>query len=363
MSGRDKRAAPKRVLVFRIGSLGDILIAMPAFWRLRQAFPEANLTLLSGRSADDPKRVAAESILPPEGLFDDYLTYPDGASMADAVRMLRKVRKGKYDLLVYLMPRTRSSTSILRDRIALRAAGIKQIAGIRHLSRNRLPLNAKFPAAAVDRESDFLWDCLSSDEIEGSDWPRRVDIGLGEDERKAASEFISAELDGSHQGKRFIAVAPGSKWQSKIWPSERFVKVLRELRRDCPLVPIIFGDRFDFSIGEQILRESGGGINTAGRLSVRVSAAAMELCDFYLGNDTGAMHLAAAAGKPCVAIFAAIDWPGRWLPVGGGHRILRESIECEGCHLAECPIGNQCLKRISVEQVLEACREVLSGKS
>lgn len=363
MSGKEKSAAPKRVLVFRIGSLGDILIAMPAFWRLRQAFPEANLTLLSGRSADDPKKVAAESILPPDGLFDDYLTYPDGASMAELVRMLREVRKGKFDLLVYLMPRTRGSTSILRDRIALRAAGIKQIAGIRYIARNRLPLNASFPATSVRRESDFLWDCLSSDGIEGSEWPRRTDIGLSDDERKAASAFISAGLGSNHQSKRFIAVAPGSKWRSKIWPSERFVKVLRELRQDPALVPIIFGDRFDFSIGEQILRESGGGINAAGRLSVRVSAAAMELCDFYLGNDTGAMHLAASVGKPCVAIFAAIDWPGRWLPVGSGHRILRESIECEGCHLAECPIGNQCLKRISVEQVVESCREIISRAS
>jgi len=360
MSGNTTNATPQSILVFRIGSLGDILIAVPSFWRLRKAFPEAKLTLLSDSSAGNPKKVAAAEILPPSGLFDDYLTYRDGTHLADAAKLLWEIRKRRFDLLVYLMPRTRSATSIFRDRVALRLAGIKQIVGMGHLSRRRLAVNAPFRSASVERESDFLWNCLSADGIDGDDWPKRADLAISDEERKQAAAFISAELGDDVAGRRFMAIAPGSKWTSKIWPAERFVKVLLEIRRDSPIVPIVFGDRFEFPIGERILRESGGGINAAGRLSIRCSAAAMELCDFYLGNDTGAMHLAAAAGKPCIAIFAAIDWLGRWFPVGNGHRILRESIECEGCHLAKCPIGGQCIKMISVDRVIASCREVLS---
>jgi len=80
----------------------------------------------------------------------------------------------------------------------------------------------------------------------------------------------------------------------------------------------------------------GTGLCAAGELSVRESAALMEGARFYLGNDTGVMHLAAAVSIPCVGVFSARNWPGIWEPYGHGHKVLRFDVPCSGCHLAVC---------------------------
>ena len=64
--------------------------------------------------------------------------------------------------------------------------------------------------------------------------------------------------------------------------------------------------------------------------------AALERCAFYLGNDTGTMHMAVAAGIPCVAVFSSRDFPGNWYPYGNGHVVFRTPIKCEGCFLEKC---------------------------
>jgi ADP-heptose:LPS heptosyltransferase len=72
------------------------------------------------------------------------------------------------------------------------------------------------------------------------------------------------------------------------------------------------------------------------------------------------MHLAAAVGTPCVAIFSARAQPGMWYPYGVPSRVLRKAVECEGCGLVECiEKKNECLKLIEVDEVLSACGELL----
>jgi ADP-heptose:LPS heptosyltransferase len=97
---------------------------------------------------------------------------------------------------------------------------------------------------------------------------------------------------------------------------------------------------------------------------VRGAALALGKCVLFLGNDSGAMHLAAAAGTPCVAIFSSRDWPGAWYPYGVEQRVFRSEIECEGCYLVECiERQNECLRRISADDVYAACANLLSGKT
>jgi ADP-heptose:LPS heptosyltransferase len=86
------------------------------------------------------------------------------------------------------------------------------------------------------------------------------------------------------------------------------------------------------------------------------------MCSLYVGVDTGAMHLAAAAGVRCVAIMAAIDSPGRWTPRGEGHHVFRTEIECEGCGLKVCPIGNKCVEPISASEVAAAALAMLRAE-
>jgi ADP-heptose:LPS heptosyltransferase len=148
---------------------------------------------------------------------------------------------------------------------------------------------------------------------------------------------------------------------AKRWPLERFLHVIGELISEFDIWPVVFGGEEDRVIGAWLLDRWGSGYNAAGALGIRSSLAAMKHCELFIGNDTGTMHMAAAVGLHCVAIFSSRERPGLWYPPGEGHRVFRSAIDCEGCGLVECiELGNECLKRITVEEVLSACREMLA---
>src|SRR5439155_1966739 len=181
----------------------------------------------------------------------------------------------------------------------------------------------------------------------------RMDLNLGTAEQSEIEHWLS-EL-GSDAGRSWVGFGPGSKMPAKRWPIDRFAEVGANLIERFNIWPVVFGGAEDNAEGARLLKSWGCGYNAAGRLSVRASAAGLKRCLFYVGNDTGTMHLLAAVGTKCVAIFSARDWPGRWHPYGPGHRVLRSSIECEGCGLVECiERRNECLQRITVSQVLQA---------
>jgi ADP-heptose:LPS heptosyltransferase len=93
---------------------------------------------------------------------------------------------------------------------------------------------------------------------------------------------------------------------------------------------------------------------------VRQAAAALSICRLYIGNDTGTMHLAAAVGTKCIAIFSARHFPECWYPYGLGHIVLRRRVPCEGCTVFECnEHDNLCLKLIQVKDVIDAVEKIL----
>jgi ADP-heptose:LPS heptosyltransferase len=153
---------------------------------------------------------------------------------------------------------------------------------------------------------------------------------------------------------------------AKIWPGERFAEVLQHVQQRFPSAAVVFlggADEADYC--RELAREVRlPAINLAGELSVPGSAAVLEECDVYLGNDTGVMHLAASVGTPCVAIFSGRDFPGLWEPIGSGHRILRHETDCEGCMLVECKTERmRCLTAIGSEKVWQELLAVLEALS
>jgi ADP-heptose:LPS heptosyltransferase len=151
---------------------------------------------------------------------------------------------------------------------------------------------------------------------------------------------------------------------AKQWPSERFSQVGAQLIAEHDMWPIVFGGPSDWALGEVLVGDWGRGYNAAGALPLRPAAAALKRCRFYLGNDTGTMHLAAAVGVSCVAVFSAREIPGRWYPNGEGHHVFRSPIDCEGCGLLECiEKRTECLRRITSDAVLAGCLDLLSERS
>jgi len=209
------------------------------------------------------------------------------------------------------------------------------------------------------RESELLLRRLASSGLEvGRADKSQMELGLGPADYIPVRDWLSTlPPDGDRE---WIAIGPGSKMPAKRWPLARFQQVVSELISDFDVWPVVFGGPEDEVIGDWLLARWGRGYNAASSLGIRSSLAAMKRCQFFLGNDTGTMHMAAGVGLRCVAIFSSRERPGLWYPHGEGHRVFRTTIDCEGCGLVEClERGNECINRVTTEEVLDACRAML----
>jgi len=355
MISKDRR----KILVFRLGHLGDTLIALPALHVIRTTFPHAKISLLSNLYPS-PERIAPDQVLP-KGLIDDWIRYESsdtGGGLVEMGRLFFVLRRKKFDTLVYLAPRIRSTSDIRRDLFFFRAAGITDVIG--HLGFESLPTQVDGRLPEVLQEADHLLNRLS---VSGIPVPEsgkgKINVAVTESEQRQADAWLSQRVtrDGFRQ---LVAVGPGSKWPSKVWPEHRFVEIGHRLI-SVGLLPVVFGGAEDRQLGTRLISSWGSGINAAGELSIRLAAAALLRCQFYVGNDPGTMHLAAAVNTKCVAIMSALDWPGHWNPYGNGHVVLRRSVPCEGCLLKTCDAeGMRCLREISVHEVWRACEKLIA---
>lgn len=351
------------VLVFRVGQLGDTLAALPAFSVVREHFKNDRLTLLSDLQ-HGKKYVLARDLLRGAGIFDAFMTYTFHPLRAlrwlHLAWLLLRLRAGRFDVLVYLNPPERPEADVQRDRRFFRWAGIRQFIGMERV----YALPAKIPGQplpVLPHEADLVLARLAASGITlpkpGSE---RVDLNLGDAEQRAVNEWLAGlPSDGD---RTWIGVAPGSKMASKTWPAEHFQETVAKLISAHDFWPVVLGGSEDAALGDALIATWKRGYNAAGKLNLRASAAALARCRFYLGNDTGTMHLAASVGTPCVAVFSARDYPGRWYPYRVPQRILRTSIECEGCMLFECVERNmECVRAITVDQVVHASEELLTA--
>jgi heptosyltransferase III len=352
---------PQRILVYRIGQLGDTIVALPAMWAIRKHFPNAFLALMNDQHVNEGY-IQALGALPKKGLFDGYISYNacrEGALFGNLLKTIPEIRRGRFDTLIYLAPRRRTVSQIYRDLAFFRLGGIRRFVGWRGMKNPQVHHRLK-PLPHLDYEADHLLSRLARSGIpvpppgEGC-----MDLRLTAEEFKEAKNWLSGQKV-LNQGHLLIGMGVGSKMPAKIWPKDRYGLLGSHIRAQFGGVPIIFGGPEDRELGDSLIREWKTGANAAGELNVRQAAAALSFCRLYVGNDTGTMHLAAAVGTQCVAIFSARYFPGCWYPYGSNHIVLRAEVACEGCMAEDCQeFDTVCLKSISAEDVVAACRQAL----
>jgi heptosyltransferase-2 len=163
-----------------------------------------------------------------------------------------------------------------------------------------------------------------------------------------------------------VGLFAGAEWgPSKRWPWRRFADLAVALRRSTPGVrEIIFAGPKEVWTAVRIHEESGHLHPVIGPdLDLRGLAAVLAHLDLLVTNDSGPMHLAAAFGVPCVALFGPTD-PRRTAPAGEGHRVMYTDRWCSPCFRRHCPlIHHRCLKDIGVGAVLEAALAILAERA
>ena len=355
----------RRVLVYRLGSLGDTLIALPSFHLIARAFPNAERRLLTNLPVA-AKAPPAAAVLEHTGLIHGYMRYTTGTrSIRELLRLALEIRRFSPDVLVYLTG-ARGLDAARRDAKFFRLSGVAHQIGVPLTAAAQLNLfggeTAATPDADLEPEASRLARNISELGEAHLDDPASWDLHLTPEEHAAAVRAIGpAALQ--HE---LLAVSVGTKVQSKDWGRDNWRELLTRLAREFPGRALLLAgspeesEASDFAAADW--QPSGGGpvVNLCGRLTPRESAAAFARARLFIGHDSGPMHLAAAVDTPCVAIFAARNIPRQWFPYGAHHRILYHRVECAGCGLETCiEQQKKCILSITVDEVLTEIRSAL----
>ena len=343
------------ILVFRIGQLGDTLISLPAIHAIHERHPTHRLVLLTERQ-ETAGFVSSWEVLGPTGWFTDVVFYRSTRGVLGRLFTLLTLAWRLRQLhceMVYDLTPERQLTQSRRDSFFF-----KHVIGIHDYRGGGYLTKPDKNAAGVLPHIEPEWKRLLR--AAGAEMPAApFHLSIPEEERRKAQELLVRA--GIPAGVRLLGVGPGSKMPSKVWPLERFREVGSRLLQNYPdCMLLVVGGRDDVARGEELCRVWGPRArNLAGKLSPYGSAEVLRQCIAYVGNDTGAMHLAGMVGPPCVALFSARDYPGQWEPYGTGHIVLRHETECAGCMRTDCPYENKCLNLISVNEVEKAVNSVI----
>ena len=163
------------------------------------------------------------------------------------------------------------------------------------------------------------------------------------------------------QGRRWIALQPGARWNNKQWPAEHFAELARRLAEESPDTRLaILGSGADAHLGRLIAAAAPDHcLNLCGRTSLPEMIEWVRRSDLLVTNDTGPMHVAAALGKPMVALFGPTE-PRRTGPYGHLPDVLRVELPCSPCLSPRCTFSRpqECLRTISPDMVLARVRQI-----
>jgi heptosyltransferase III len=338
----------RRVLIYRLGSLGDTVVALPALHVVERAFPHARRFMLTNIPVH-AKAPAAAAVLGDSGLVHEYIEYPIQMRRAPQVaRVWWHVRRFRPDLLVYLAP-PRTGDLIARDLRFFRLCGIRKIVGLLdgESAKNRALGDGWWEAEA----SRLLRAVQALGQADAADL-RNWDLRLTQAEHEKAAAALSPLVP-----RPMIACGPGTKWPSKDWGQENWRALLGRLSEALPQYSLVMvGAREEAGLADYTAQEwRGATVNLCGKLTPRETAAVLAHAELFLGPDSGPMHLASTQGIPCAIPFAAIDLRGRWFPVGTEHRLIYHQVACAVCLLETCvEMRKQCTTSITVDEMFAA---------
>ncbi|MFL6212867.1 MAG: glycosyltransferase family 9 protein [Blastocatellia bacterium] len=340
-------------------------MSLPAMRAIRRAYPHHDLILLTDQHPGKGF-VSSWEVLEATRLFARVLFYTPPAkglkSWLPLLQLAHQIRQYRPEALFCL--RDPHWNHARRDRFFFQglcrirhcygvAAQAYQTFGRRNPSGHLI----RYP-----REIDFLFGIVGGAGIPVPE-PGAAEFNLPlSDKERSRIDSLWNEKNIADDAL-LIGIGPGSKMPAKRWPLDRFIEVGKWVSSNfCNARLLILGGPEDRALGDAFRQALGDRVvNLAGDLSILESTEALRRCRVYVGNDTGTMHLAAAAGTPCVAIFSARDHPGRWDPYVPDHIVLRTEPPCAGCLLEVCSEqGMRCLNDITVPAVSEAVRSLMN---
>jgi predicted lipopolysaccharide heptosyltransferase III len=336
------------ILVIKLRHIGDVLLATPVFRTLLQAFPKARLTALVNRGT--------EAVLKHHPDVHEILTAEKGPMVAQ-LRFLRDLRRRQYDCVIDLTDGDRSAFMSLAT-----GAGTRIGFNAEHRWRGLLYTHVAKPSPDDAHRIDY--DLAAVRPLGLRPATVRPALYVSPDDDKAAKRAMEELVGDDNGSSKVIVIQPGARYPLKVWPPERFAELADRLSEALPCRILLGGDAKERVVAEAVReRTQCRPVVVAGRFSLLEFGALARQCDLFIGNDGGAMHVAAAVGTPVVALFGP-TYPQRWGPRGAPSEILYKGLDCRACYHPVCirRAEENCMRLISVDEAFDACMRLLMKK-
>lgn len=324
------------VLLISLSCIGDVLLTTPVMHALKDNFPDSRLTVLAGKTSH--ALVRAHALVDRALVFDNKGVHH---STSGKIKLVRALRQDTYDLVVDLRNSAIPYFLRARHRITAHQAHLKNrsVAG-RH---------------AIDRHLDVL-------ELYGFPITTRSMSVTVPEETAAHVRDMTAALIRGETGP-IIGVYPGAGSPYKLYPPEKFRDALYELAAEWPEARfVIVGGPDDAPHAAAVAQACPERtVDLSARLDILETAAAVSLCNIFISNDSGPMHIAAALDVPTVALFGPTD-ADRYGPRGPRHRIIWHKEDCNPCKYPECD-HDTCVDRIPHERIVSAASDLIRIQS
>jgi heptosyltransferase II len=315
--------------------LGDAFMALPAIADVRRSLPDASIAV-----------AARATVMPLFTLVREV----------DEVLAIEQLRGRSFDAALLLPNSFHSALVAYR-------AGIPERWGYR--TDFRAPLLTRSVAAVRGvHQVDFYQRLTAALGFPSGPGAPRLEVASGP--RAAAAALLAAR--GWNGRAPLVALAPGAAYGgAKRWPPDYFAELTDALAGDG-VVSVLVGSAADASTGGEVeaaVRARGSLINLIGQTDLQALAAVLTHARTLVTNDSGAMHVAAAAGVPVTAIFGPTRERetaprGRSSAADGvDHRVLTNDVWCRPCMFRECPLDHACMRGVFPAAVVAAARRAL----
>ncbi|HET9643749.1 MAG TPA: glycosyltransferase family 9 protein [Burkholderiaceae bacterium] len=346
----------RRVLAVRLDNLGDVLMTTPALAALRQALPQAELTLLASPYGAhlQPHLAMVDRVIPHRA---SWLKHDHPATAVEEAALMQRLAAESFDAAVIFTVCTQS---------ALPAALMCRLAGIplrlAHSRENPYSLLSDWvPDPDVDiaharHEVRRQLDLVATVGFSTPD--ERLRFALPEVDRETvASRLRHAGLP---PGANWIVVHPGATAASRRYPAERFGVAADAIGHDSGCTVIFTGDASEQPLVAEAMRAMRGpALSFAGMLTLGELAALIAGARLLVSNNSGPVHLAAALGTPVVDLYALTN--PQHTPWKVPHRVLYQDVPCRNCLKSVCPeVHHRCLLDVTPQAVAQAALELLA---
>lgn len=345
--------APRRILIVKPSSLGDVVHALPALAGLRRAYPQAHIAWLLSTSF--------APLLDGHPLLNEVIRFDRRrygrmlrslGALRDFWRFVRDLRRRHFDLVLDLQGLFRSGFLTWATGTANRV-GFADARELGWLFYNRRVVGPAGDAHAVEKNL-----CLARAlglPVDPPEFPLALNTTEHDATRRLLSELADRPIE------HFIALVVGARWDSKRWRAARLAALVNALAQEGLPPVVLLGAPDDRAFADQITAHiSVPVVDAVGRTTLRQLCAALSLADLVICHDSGPMHVAAALSKPIVAIFGPTN-PARTGPFCNTARVVSLGLSCAPCYERTCPLQHHnCMAALDAELVLRHVRDALA---